>query len=84
MKNISARNQIINFGLITSFFGVSFSLMQFFLGTHYENDPISLVISFIILFSGIAACILNFKKKSNNDFGIRYAMPNSFIKFFNF
>ena len=65
MKNISTRNQIVNFGLITSFFGVSFSLMQFFLGTHYENDPISLVISFIILFSGITACILNFKKKNN-------------------
>ena len=59
---MSTKNLIINYGLITSFFGVSFSFMQFYLGNHYENDPISLLVSFIILFSGIAICILKFKK----------------------
>ena len=63
MKNLILRNQIINYGLITSFFGVSFSFMQFYLDSHYENDLISFFISLIILFFGIAVSSINFKKK---------------------
>ena len=65
MKNTFARNQIINYGLITSFFGVCFSFMQFYLGIHYEFNPILLIISLLILYSGIVFCGLKFKKKSN-------------------
>ena len=65
MKITFARNQIINYGIITSFFGVSFSFMQFYLGTHYENNPISLIISLLILYSGIVFCCYTFKNKLN-------------------
>ena len=71
---MSTKNLIINYGLITSFFGISFSFMQFYLGNHYENDPISLLVTFIILFSGIAACILNFKKKNNGIIRLNTAL----------
>tara|TARA_Y100000766_G_scaffold183488_1_gene157453 strand:- start:635 stop:1156 length:522 start_codon:yes stop_codon:yes gene_type:complete len=65
MKNTFARNQIINYGIITSFFGVSFSFMQFYLGNYYENNKISLIISLLILYSGIVFCGFKFKKKLN-------------------
>ena len=71
---MSNKNLIINYGLITSFFGISFSLMQFYLENHYENDPISLLVTFIILFSGIAACILKFKNKSNDIIRLNTAL----------
>ena len=74
MDSISTRNQIIKFGLYTAFFTVSFSLMQFFLGTHYENDTISALVGFLILFVGIAVCAYDFKKQHGGFINLKFVL----------
>ena len=65
MKAKSPKSQIIKFGLYTLFFTISFQLMQFFLGTHYENDNTSNIVGLLILVLGILVCALDYKKISN-------------------
>ena len=48
MKAKSPKSQIIKFGMYTLFFTISFQLMQFFLGTHYENDNTSNIVGLYI------------------------------------
>ena len=74
MDSISTRNQIIKFGLYTAFFTVSFSLMQFFLGTHHENDIISALVGFLILFVGITICAYDFKKQHDGFINLKFVL----------
>ena len=62
MKTISPKSQIVKFGIYTLFFTISFQLMQFFLGTHYENDNTSNIVGLLILALGILVCALDYKK----------------------
>ena len=56
---------IYQFGLLTGLVNVIYGVMQFMLGTHYENDVVSQVVGAVILIGGIVLGQLAFRKENN-------------------
>ena len=44
---------IYQYGLLTGLVNMIYGVMQFMLGTHYENDVVSQVVGAVILIGGI-------------------------------
>ena len=55
---------IYQYGLLTGVVNVIYGVMQFVLGTHYENDVVSQIVGSIILISGIVLGQLAFRKEN--------------------
>ena len=66
MEQISIKQYMINYGLITSSVLVSFSLMLFFLEAHYEQDSVVQITNMVITFAGITLGCLAYKKANDN------------------
>ncbi|MDC0377813.1 DUF4199 family protein [Flavobacteriaceae bacterium] len=66
MEQISIKQYMINYGLITSSVLVSFSLMLFFLESHYEQDSVAQIVNIVITYAGITLGCLAYKKANDN------------------
>ena len=62
MENISSKNIIYQYGLLTSLVSISWEVVKFSMGAHYENDTVSTVVGTIILIAGIVLAQLAFRK----------------------
>ena len=53
MEIISSKKIIYQYGLLTGLVGLVWGIVQFIMGTHYENDTVSQIVGSIIFFCGI-------------------------------
>ena len=56
---------IYQYGLLTGLVNIIYGVMQFMLGTHYENDVVSQIVGAVILIGGIVLGQLAFRKENN-------------------
>ena len=66
MEQISSKEYMVNYGLITSVVLVTFSLMLFFLEAHYEQGTVEQMTNTVIIFAGITLGCLAYKKANDN------------------
>ena len=66
MEQISTKQYMINYGLMTSVVLLTFSLMLFFLEAHYEQDTVVQITNTVITFAGITLGCLAYKKANDN------------------
>ena len=66
MEEISTKQYMINYGLITGIVLITFSLMLFFLDAHYEQDAFVQITNTVITFGGITLACIAFKKSNDN------------------
>ena len=67
MEQISTKQYMINYGLMTSVVLLTFSLMLFFLDAHYEQDTVVQITNSVITFAGITLGCLAYKKANDNN-----------------
>ncbi|MEC7479114.1 MAG: DUF4199 domain-containing protein [Bacteroidota bacterium] len=65
MESISSKKIIYQYGLLTGLVGLVWGIVQFIMGTHYENDTVSQIVGSIILIVGIVLGQLAFRKENN-------------------
>ena len=65
MESISSKKIIYQYGLLTGLVGLVWGIVQFIMGTHYENDTVSQIVGSIILIAGIVLGQLAFRKENN-------------------
>ena len=66
MKGIDIKKYMLEYGTWTGITLISFAIMLFFLGAHYENSTSTQIINALIQFSGITIACLAFKKANSN------------------
>mgnify|MGYP000002540648 FL=1 len=66
MKGIDIKKYMLEYGTWTGVTLISFAIMLFFLGAHYENSTSTQIINALIQFSGITIACLAFKKANSN------------------
>lgn len=66
MKGIDIKKYMLEYGIWTGVTLISFAIMLFFLGAHYENSTSTQIINALIQFSGITIACLAFKKANSN------------------
>ena len=66
MEEISSKQFMINYGLITSVVLITFGLMFFFLDAHYSQDTFIQRTNTVIMCIGITLGCFAFKKANNN------------------
>ena len=66
MEQISTKQYMINYGLMISVVLVTFSLMLFFLESHYEQGTAVQITNTVIIFAGITLGCLAYKKANDN------------------
>ena len=64
MKKISSKNVIYQYGFLTGVVAITWGIIQFIMGTHYENDVVSQIVGSIILITGIVLGQLAFRKEN--------------------
>jgi uncharacterized membrane protein YjjP (DUF1212 family) len=65
MESISSKKIIYQYGLLTGLVGLVWGIVQFIMGTHYENDTLSQIVGSIILIVGIVLGQLAFRKENS-------------------
>jgi|TARA_B100001063_G_scaffold95227_2_gene88864 hypothetical protein len=65
MEKISSKNVIYQYGTLTGAVAIVWGIIQFIMGTHYENDVVSQIIGASILIAGIVLGQLAFRKENN-------------------
>ena len=66
MKGIDIKKYMLEYGTWAGVTLISFAIMLFFLGAHYENSTSTQIINALIQFSGITIACLAFKKANSN------------------
>ena len=66
MKGIDIKKYMLEYGIWTGVTLISFAIMLFFLGAHYENSTSTQIVNALIQFSGITIACLAFKKANSN------------------
>jgi len=66
MKGIDIKKYMLEYVTWTGVTLISFAIMLFFLGAHYENSTSTQIINALIQFSGITIACLAFKKANSN------------------
>ncbi len=64
MKKISSKNVIYQYGFLTGVVAITWGIIQFIMGTHYENDVVSQIVGSIIFITGIVLGQLAFRKEN--------------------